>query len=305
MQDARKKLAEAYEKGMYISLLTNMEKIEKELDHQRNLESLHLFISNDISELFRSPWPLEESYVDVGEEFALNALIQYFAERENYFILPLTQGGTKLYKAENDLLVEEVRNDEFPFDENPYYTTHGDKGSDSKLTDKLLLEYLNGIDKAVQKIYNSTGLKTVVLSTKDMYAKLLQTADKPDVYFDYTAIDYNHIQIDNLLKSAWSVVQESKKTQIDSVFEEIEKAVPTGKVYTEIHDIAKAAREGRAAILVVEKGFRYKDQFNDEKLQHNINNRIAWDVLNHQGKVYFADPAQMKAFGQIVLKARY
>ena len=42
-----------------------------------------------------------------------------------------------------------------------------------------------------------------------------------------------------------------------------------------------------------------------EVLQNRINNRIAWDVLKHQGKVYFADAEQMHDFGQIVLKARY
>jgi hypothetical protein len=304
-QEARIKLAEAYEKDEFRQLLVKIDKLEKEIDHQKNLESLHIFLSNDELEIFRSAWPVEESFVFVGDEFALNALIQYYSESENYYILAISQGGTTLYEAENDRLLEEVRNDDFPYEENPFYTTHSDKASDSKLIDKLLLEYLNGIDKAIQSLYNSSGLKTVVMSTKDMYTKLIQITDNQSAYYDYTAIDYNHLQKDDLLEKAWQVVLSDKHEKIDLLVQEIQQAVPKGNVYTEMHDIVKAAKEGRADLLVIEKGFRYKDQFNDEVLQNRINNRIAWDVLKHQGKVYFADAEQMHDFGQIVLKARY
>jgi hypothetical protein len=305
LQEARIKLAEAYDKVVYKDLLIKMEELESEIDHQKNLESLHIYLSNEHLELFRSTWPIEESFVFVGDEFALNGLIQFYSESESYYILPISQGGTKLYKAENNNQLEEIRNDDFPFDENPFYTTNSDKSSDSNLVDKLLLEYLNGIDKAVQRIYNTSGIKTVVISTKDLYTKLIQISDNPTVYYNFTAVDYNHLQKDDLLDKSWQVILIDKRKNIDLLIQEIEQAVPTGNVYTEVHDIVKAAKEGRADLLVIEKGFRYQDKFDDEELQNEINNHLALDVLKHQGKVYFAEPEQMHDFGQIVLKARY
>lgn len=305
LQEARIKLAEVYEKGLYNELLKKMGLLEKEIDHQKNLNSLHIFLSNDIFEVQRSIWSIEKSFVFVGEEFALNALIQMQTEQIQYYILSLSQGGTKLYSAENQAILEEVRNDDFPFDESTFYTTHGDTGSDSKLVDKLLLEYLNGIDKAIQRLFKTTKLKTVVLSTKDMYTKLIQVSDNQGAYYDHAAIDYNHLQKDDMVNKAWEIVQEEKNRSVDILMQEIARAVPQGKVFTEINDIARAAKEGRAEFLVLERGFRFNDQFNNYALQQNINNRIAYDVLKNQGMVCFADADQMQDFGRIVLKTRY
>jgi hypothetical protein len=71
-----------------------------------------------------------------------------------------------------------------------------------------------------------------------------------------------------MVQKAWKLVLDEKSERLKTLMEDIEKAVPKGQVYTELNDIAMAAREGRAEYLVIEKGFRFKDQFQDEVLQN-------------------------------------
>src|SRR5690625_7394870 len=95
-----------------------------------------------------------------------------------YLILVLSKGGARLFRAESDKIVEEIKNDAFPSTENPYYITdRAHMGNTSKI-DNLLLEYFNRMDKEDVKVHRQMNLECVVITTEDNYTKSLKVTYK-------------------------------------------------------------------------------------------------------------------------------
>jgi hypothetical protein len=124
----------------------------------------------------------------------------------------LSQSGIQLYEAVNEDIINEVRNDDFPFSENEHYNTNPDKASDAKHLDNLVREFLNKVDKALVKVHNETELKCVVIATEDNYSRLQQVTDKPSIYLGYANIDYNKVNNTSYLKTILEIGKRTTKT---------------------------------------------------------------------------------------------
>ena len=130
-----------------------------------------------------------------------------------YLIMVLSQSGVQLYEAINDIIVNEIRNEHLLFSASGYYTTQSDKGSDPKHVDDLVREFLNGVDKALVKVHQATGLGCVVICTGDNYSRLQQVADKPGAYAGHSNIDYNNVAHHQIVQQSWVLIQQLQKQQ--------------------------------------------------------------------------------------------
>ncbi|MGL6269122.1 MAG: hypothetical protein ACRC2O_14415, partial [Chitinophagaceae bacterium] len=187
------------------SLLEKISSAAAIVDVNHNLDSLHLFLSNETFEIVKSPWPVSSNGVHVSEKFSLRPLIKAYGRSMRYLIMALSQSGVQLYEAINDAIVAEIRNDDFPFSASGYYTTHSDKGSDPKHVDDLVREFLNGVDKALVRVHHATGLGCVVICTVDNFSRLQQVADKPGAYLGHSNIDYNNVAQNQLVQQGWEI----------------------------------------------------------------------------------------------------
>jgi hypothetical protein len=98
---------------------------------------------------------------------------------------------------------------------------------------------------------------------------------------------------------------------------EIQEAVSGGKVITDLNEIYRAAKEGRADLLISHNDFRQAVKMNGDasfELRENakevgviddITSDIAWEVLSKKGRVIFTDQDEIKTLGNIALKVRY
>lgn len=317
VKEAEDRVVNEFEKRSVAPLLEKLSAIANEIDVNYNLDSLHIYLSNDTKEVIKSSWPTSENGVRIAETFDTRSLIKSYNRSEEYYILLLSQSGVTLYSANNDGINNEIKNDDFPFSENPHYNTHADKGSDSKHLDDLVREYFNKVDKALVKVSNETGLNCVVISTEDNYTRLQQVADKPSIYLGYANINYNKTNTQHLANQAWEIIQSLQKSRRAAAISEVREAVGKGAVLTDLQEIYQAAVDGRADLLLVHQDYnqpvlmksdRTFDSITDITTPgaiDDITSNIAWEVLAKNGRVFFTQQDEIKDLGGIVLKTRY
>jgi len=298
-------------------LLENIETIPNDIDINYNLDSLHIFLSNDTKEVIKSAWPANKNEVHISETFALRPVIKDINRSEEYLILLLSQNSVHLYTVLNDGITSEVINDEFPFSEISSYLSHSSKSRDIHHVDNIIQEFLNKVDKAIVKVHYETNLSCVVISSEQNFSVLLKVADKPKIYLGHAPVDNHNIGHSHIAKQGWDVVKVLQQNRRIDAVNEIKEAVSKGHVLTDLQEIYRASTEGRGELLAVsndfeqpvlmtsDKTFELVSDVTKPKVIDDITSNIAWEVLSKKGRVVFIDKDLLNGFGKIVLKTRY
>lgn len=207
--ESEKNLINRYGKREVSGILEKLNLVIEKVNENENLDSLHIFISNEIFEIINLPIPIENSEVIINDSFNVFYLTKAMEQFKEYLVLVLTQNGVKLYDAISNTVVSEIENDDFPFEDNNLYLTHSDKSSDAKQVDNLVREYFNRVDKAIQKIHNETGLRIVVVGTPRNYQHLTHVSDNNNVYLGNSPINYNDVSPHRLGIQSWELIKDN------------------------------------------------------------------------------------------------
>lgn len=317
-QEAEDRLLSEFEKRNISKLLENLEKAQASIDSNYNLDSLHLFISNDVSEVVKLPWPIRENSVQITEHFNLRPLINGYNRTKEYFIVLLSKDEVKVFNALDDSILNEVRNEDFPFNNTKFFNHDvRAKMGDSGRGDDLIRELFNRVDKALVNLFNEEEHQMVVVSTSDNYQKLISQADRPNIYLGHVDVNYNDVSEHKLAKDAWEFVKDSMQKDRKTAIEELKAAVSKGKVLTDLQEIYQASKFGRGDLLIVNgkytqpvmmKGEHSLELIKDatqKGANDDIVSDIAWEVLSKKGRVVFTEQPEFDEIGKIALKVRW
>ncbi len=317
LMQAKERVVKEYGKRPVNDLLEKIDTIEKEIDTDNNLDSLHLFLSNTTKEILKSTWATDSDKVLISESFAVKPLIKVYNRSVEYLILKLTNSEVRLLLAINDGIVGEIKNDDFPDNNSQDETTDTETVTNGKQSENLMREFFNKIDKAVVRVTNKTDMKCVVICTDDNYNRLMKIADKPFVYIGWTNIKNHNNANHSMADDAWQVVKVEQKKGRTKDIKEMQEAVNKGNVITELSEIYRAAKEGRGDLLIVNDNFHQAvrvtgdfslDLVTDVTLPgviDDITSDIAWDVISKKGRAIFTTQEDLKSLGDIALKVRY
>ena len=317
LKEAEKRVVKEFGKKSTEELLEKIATVQNEINVNYNLDSFHLFLSNDTEEIVKLPWSVHQNWVNISKTFAIRPLIKAYNQSEPYLVMVLSQGGVNLYEAINDGIIQEITNDDFPFPENTHNIFFPERKSDPVYVDDLIRKYFNRIDKALVKVYNETDLNCVVVCTVDNYSLLIQVADKPDVYHGFVNINYNRRAPHQIVPQTWQLIKSLQQQRKAKAITEMKEAVAQGKVVTDLQEIYQAAIDGRGDLLIVHQNFVQPVLMNDERTFNviedpkiegaidDITSNIAWEVLAKKGRTIFTTQDEIKDLGKIVLKTRY
>ena len=316
-EEAEERLVREFGKKSIELLLDKLELIPSEMNENYNLDSLHIFLSNKTKAIFKSTWPTKDDRIYISDSFAIGPIIKSIHRSIDYLILVVSQGGAKMFEATNDSVVSEIQNGYFPFTENPHFNTEPEKISYPKASDNMVREFLNKVDKAAVKLYYQTNLSCVVICTDDNYSRLLQVADKHDIYAGHAKIDYNNQAGHQIAEQAWEIIKEQQTKREKAAIEEIKEAIGHNKAITGLSEIYKAAKEGRGELLLVQNDssqavkmtgdttFELVEDITQPGIIDDINSEIALEVISKKGRVVFTDLNELKGPGDVILKTRY
>lgn len=317
LTEAENRVVKEFGKRETATLVKNIKDIEKEIDVRFNLESLHIFLSENTKEYIRTTWAINQDSVSVSNSFSFRHVIKAYNRDDEYLIMLLSRGGVTLYDALNADILDEIKNEDFPFAESPYFVPNPKKASDPKYVDSMIHEFLNKVDKALVKVAKQKDLKCIVICTEGNYRHLMQVVDRPDVYIGHATIDYNNSEPHQVVKQAWEIVKQLQKDKRTAAISEMKESVSQRKVLTDLQEIYRAVIDGRGDLLIARQDFvqpvRMKDERSFELLSdgsgadsiEDITSTIAWRVLSKKGRVVFTTQDEIKDLGNIVLKLRY
>jgi hypothetical protein len=317
LNEARKHVQNEFREYPLLNLLEKIDKVEEEIDFNANLSSLHLFISDSTNEIVKSSWPTRGNVVSVAESFLIKPLIKDFNRIEEYLILVLSQTEARLVRATNDMVSGEIPAEDFPFDQNPHFSSHPDKSGDGKQADNFVREFFNNIDKAVLKIHYKTGMNVVLICTDANWSKLLQVADKPSIYYGNISINFNDSTHPPIAVQAFKIVSAiQEKSRTDAILE-MKEAAGHGKMITDLTHILYAVKEGRGDLLITldgyhqavkmtgEHSFKLVTDVTQPEVIDDITSEMAWEVISKKGRAIFTNSPEFKSIGNIALKVRY
>lgn len=317
LKEAQDRVLKEYDKKSVESLLQKISSIKERIDLNANLDSLHIFLSNDTEEIVKSPWEAARNRVNISSQFAIRPLVKAYNRSEPYLIMVLSQSRVTMYEAVNDSIIQEVKNEDFPFTENIPATLYPEKLGDAKYVDDLTRNFFNEIDKSLVRLHKATDLKCVVVTTEDNYYKLMQVADIPNLYHGYVSINSNKNTPHYIVKETWKLIEQLQSKRRTEAIEEVRKAISQGNVLTDLQEIYNAATNGRGDLLVVHQNFKQPVMMNDNNsfdlvddastpgAVDDITSKIAWEIISKKGRVIFTEQDELKDLGKIVLKTRY
>lgn len=245
MADVGKKEAE--------KLLKRVNDLAATIDHSQNLESLILFVNEDIAEYTRLPIPVEDRVV-IDETFATRDLVRALHQEAQYYILVLSQEKSRLIEAANDKSVQEVRK-EFPYENTDFLVTNRSAHSVGSKQTSLIAEYFNQTDKRVNRVRKGNPLPVLVCGLEENVNQYMKVADLKDTIFPFHVYK-NMINepIHVIVEEAWKMMRDYIIKRNNERKEELRKAVTENKFLSDTNEIWRAIHEGRIKTLFVEQG---------------------------------------------------
>ena len=114
IKEATSRLPEECEPGAAQVIKEKLNALAETINHRHNLESLALFVNEQITEYTRLPLAVEDR-VTIGNTFTTRDIIRTLHKDKEYYVLVLSRDKARLIEAFNDKVVQEVEGN-FPIE---------------------------------------------------------------------------------------------------------------------------------------------------------------------------------------------
>ncbi len=298
-------------------LIDKLNTLVASIDHNFNLESLILFVNENISQYVRLPISVEDRVV-IDHTFATRDLVRALHFEANYYVLVLSQQKVRLIEAFNDKVIEEVGSP-FPIVNTKFFSTNKAELSNASRQTNLVNEFFNSVDKEVNTIRKQNSLPVLICSEDGNYHEYLKIADQKNSILD-TYLNKNRLDEKDhaIVNEAWKIVQEYTKKKNSDRKSELLKAVTANKFLSDINEIWKAVLEGRVQTVFMEQGLFQpailaNNQITLVSNEERVNKEVIDDIydeiiennMNFGGDVVFLEKEELKKFNGFGATTRY
>lgn len=315
-KEAEERLLNDYDKRFARNLVEKMNKLVDSIDHQFNLESMALFISEGFAEYVRMPIAVEDR-VTIDSTFATRDIVRAIHQQEAYYVLVLSRDVVRLIEASNDKVAQEVGKP-FPFDKKGLYTTDKLQMTMNQGSDNLIEEFFNRVDKAFHTVWEKNPLPVLVCTEERNLHHYLKVADKKHLVIGHLNKNRLDEKAHHIIPEAWPIVHEANIERNNQRIAELKTAVGTGKFLSDFNHIWQAIHGGRGQTLFVQRGYFQPAILNDGVIelvpleqanQPNVVDDIIDEMIEANmlfgGDVVFLPEELLKDFQGLALVTRY
>lgn len=302
-------------------VLSALEGLAGQIEHQHNLDGLALFVADDLARAYRLPFSLPERVV-VGESFFTRDLVYAYNRSPHYWVLALSEQPTRLFAAVRDDLEELTEGSAFPM-------AHGGPGGARGLPNDPAVNASQLRDEHHRIFFRSVDGALAAHMADDPQPLALVGVDRYLAFFDevtshreaiVAALRGNHDQTSahELGKLVWPLVREALGEQRRAIFEQLNAAVGGQRSASTLGEVWRFAHEGRGQTLVVEEGYHEAAALDETGLrllpagdagaQRHLDDavdEVIAVVLDKSGRVVFVDDGTLAAHSRIALILRY
>lgn len=280
IKTVEQRLSADTDKKTRTKLMDRLQRLAEEIDHSHNLDSLILFVNEDMAEFTRLRIPVEDRVV-IDDNFATRDLVRALHLQTSYYVLVLSQEKARLIEAMNGDVVREL-GDDFPMETTLSHSRYsGEHDSDSHQTN-LVDEFFNRVDKQFQKVRNSNPLPLLICGVHENYHRYLNVADDKRGIFD-THLNSQRIgeKAGNIVAEAWKIVKDYTIKRNNERKAELKKAVSANRFLSDSNDIWRAIHAGRVRTLFIEQGLFQPAVLKDNQITYvSEDQRTATNIID-------------------------
>lgn len=235
------------------NLIEKLNKLAKEIDHSQNLESLMLFVNEDVAEYTRLPIEVEDRVV-IDDTFATRDLIRAMHLESHYYVLVLSQEKIRLIEVMNDKVIQEFGKP-FPFENTQFSSKNRAANALAAKQTSLIAEYFNQADKKLNDIRKNNPLPVLICGLEENHNEYMKIADKKHSIFSMF-LNKNRINdaAHSIVEESWEIVKDYVTKINNERKEELKRAVGENKFLSDTNEIWKAISEGKVQTLFIEQG---------------------------------------------------
>lgn len=252
IKEAEERLAKDYDKRFIEQIEAKLKTLVDSIDHDQNLDSMAIFVNENLAECVRLPIKVENRVV-IDESFAIRDLVRATHESSSYYVLVLSRDKARLIEAHNDQVTEEISG-VFPIANDTFFTADKLEKSMAKGSDNLIEEFFNRVDKEVQKIHSIKPLPIVVATETRNFDHYMKVADNKQIIVGHINRNRDDEKAHHIIIDAWEFFHNFLHTKQQERIVELKQAVCTGRFLSDFNDIWKAINEGRGLTLFVKRG---------------------------------------------------
>lgn len=317
IKDVETRLMADVSKKEATKLLERVNALAETIDHSQNLESLMLFVNEDVAEYTRLPIKVEDRVV-IDETFATRDLIRAMHLETHYYILVLSQDKIRLIEAMNDKAIQEIGKP-FPIENNQFFSKNRSEDAIASRKTNLIAEFFNQADKDVNKVRKDNPLPVFICALEENHNEYIKIADLKNTIFD-VFLNKNKINdpVHSIVEESWSVVKDYVIEKNNNRKEELKKAVGENKFLSDTNEIWKAISEGKIQTLFIEQGlfqpavmkgdeivYVSDDRRNDTGVIDDVFDEMIEANMNYGGDVVFLPKGELQKFNGFGAITRY
>ncbi|HYK55585.1 MAG TPA: hypothetical protein VEV15_03840 [Flavisolibacter sp.] len=286
------------------------------IDHRQNLESLVLFVNEQVAEYERLPVAVEDRVV-IGHTFATRDVIRALYKDKEYYVLVLSRDKARLVEAFNDRVVKEVE-DSFPVENTFLHPRQSAEAAVANRQTNLQQEFFNIVDKQLLEVIKQNPWPVLICTEESNYHQYLKVADRKEIIMGHLNGNRMEEKAHHIIEAAWPVVLQIRQDNIRARTQELSAAENTGKLVTDFNDIWRAVNQGRGQTLFVQQGYFQPARLVNDTIElvpaeqtdrTGVIDDIIDDIidinLQYGGDCVFLSGDELKNYQGLVLTTRY
>jgi hypothetical protein len=304
--------------------------LTENLDVKYNLDGLGLFISPNVRIMMRFPFPVEEKII-VTNNFELSDILYRLNYAQPYFVLMLSEKRMRLFRGSWEHL-EELKDGFFPekYEEKYEYDTpvraaassgygmvKGFEKDRSVIEEQRFKAFFRQTNERL-KPYLQEGTPLVIVGPEEEIVWFENVTQYGKQIAGHIKGNYDHLSASQLAELVWPVVREYFYEIEKKRIQDFRETFGTRRGICGLLPAWKAAAEGRAHQLLVEKDFHHPGfktladgllHVNVPPVPHTLLPDAVDDlmelVLKKNGEIHFVDNNTLEEFDRIALVTRY
>jgi hypothetical protein len=307
---AEERMYALYEKREVWPILEKLKAEEASIDPNYNLDSLAVYASPSMTKVFKLPVGVTDRVV-VGEHFEIRPILKAQQQTEHYYILSITKNKVRLLLGLNDKIEKEIHNEDFPY-LNIHHTTDNVKLQEADVVDGLLKEFFNTADKRFKKYYYENPLPLILLGDERNIAFYQEQMDIKGLVIGTASGSYDEASDHHLVQVTQPLIKKYLEEQQEKALGDIALAQGKQLLLVDLTDIYRAAADGRAATLYIEKNYFQPGTIDEgvitlstDPSSEDVTLQIIDNVIEKGGNVVFMEGNTLNEFNGIALATRY
>lgn len=316
VKEAETRLLAGYDKRVATSLINKLNDLAGSINHRLNLESLVLFVNENVAEYTRLPIAVENRVV-VDKTFATRDLVRALHRESAYYVLVLSRDKARLIEALNDKVTREIEYG-FPVENSVLYPSQRAEAAIANRQWNLYREFFNQVDKQLNEVLKEDLLPVVICTEESNYPEYLKIADRKEAIIGNLNGNKMLDKAHHIIDEVWPVVKRLNTEKNSQRLHELSAAVNSRNFVTDFNEIWKAIGEGRGRTLFVQQGYFQPARLVNNEIElvapgdtdepdliDDIIDEMIERNLEYGGDAVFLSHDELKKFQGLVLVTRY